>query len=128
MLQRGFAIFLLCVYSLVILKPLLPLLDYALNKEYISKNLCENRNKPKMHCNGKCHLMQQLKKANADVPTDGNTAKGNSNQEENVLHINSAFQFRIQNSEFRIATNYLNNLGDKLPSSYLKDIFHPPQA
>ena len=35
--------------------------DYQLNKDFIAKNLCENRNKPMMHCNGKCHMMKQLK-------------------------------------------------------------------
>lgn len=128
MLRKGFAIFFLCIYSLVVLKPLFPLVDYALNKEYIAKNLCENRNKPKMNCNGKCHLMKQLKKASSDVPSDGNTTKGNVNQEENVVHVGSAFQFKIQDSKLNIATSYINTFSNKLPSSYLKDIFHPPQA
>ena len=33
---------------------------YQVNKTYIAKNLCENRNKPKMHCNGKCQLRKKL--------------------------------------------------------------------
>lgn len=37
------------------------LADYLLNKEYIAKVLCINRDKPEMHCNGKCHLAKQLK-------------------------------------------------------------------
>ena len=36
---------------------------YHLNKTYISQKLCENRSNPKMHCNGKCYLSKQLKKA-----------------------------------------------------------------
>ncbi|KAA2242553.1 hypothetical protein F0L74_08435 [Chitinophaga agrisoli] len=35
--------------------------EYELNKEYIAKNLCVNRSRPKMHCNGRCHMMKQLK-------------------------------------------------------------------
>src|ERR1044071_5964326 len=35
-------------------------LDYFLHKKYIATVLCENRNKPQMHCNGKCHLKKQL--------------------------------------------------------------------
>src|ERR1700758_2249534 len=38
------------------------LVSYSLNKEFIAKNLCENKNKPKMHCNGKCHLKKELQK------------------------------------------------------------------
>jgi hypothetical protein len=36
--------------------------DYCANKDYIAKNLCENRDKPKMHCNGKCYLAKKLLK------------------------------------------------------------------
>ncbi|WP_133055244.1 hypothetical protein [Niastella koreensis] len=36
-------------------------LDLQLNGSYIAKNLCENRNKPQMHCNGKCHRMKVMK-------------------------------------------------------------------
>lgn len=36
---------------------------YQLNKQYIAKQLCENRNNPKMGCNGHCYLVKQLKKA-----------------------------------------------------------------
>ncbi|MGO4291211.1 hypothetical protein [Chitinophaga sp. RAB17] len=37
------------------------MLDFYLNQEYIAANLCENRDKPAMHCNGKCHLSKKLK-------------------------------------------------------------------
>ena len=36
---------------------------YNLNKAYITQKLCENRNNPKLHCNGHCFLSKQLKKA-----------------------------------------------------------------
>ena len=128
MIRKSFALFFLCLYTLVLFKPLFPFIDYLANRDFIAKNLCENRNKPKLNCNGKCHLMKQLKKASAETPSDGNTTKGNSNQEENVVHISAAFQFKIQNSKFKIATCYFNTFSHKLPSSYLKDIFHPPQV
>ncbi len=36
---------------------------YHLNKAYITQKLCENKNKPALHCNGQCYLSKQLKKA-----------------------------------------------------------------
>jgi hypothetical protein len=36
------------------------ILDFYLNQDYIARNLCENRDKPQMHCNGKCHLAKKL--------------------------------------------------------------------
>jgi len=127
-LRKSFAIFFLSVYSLVLLKPLFPFVDYAVNKEYITKNLCENRNKPKLNCNGKCHLMKQLKKAGADTPTDGNTTKGSSNQEENCFHITSLFVFDAAILTSQSNNSYIRTFKSTLPSNYLKDIFHPPQA
>ena len=41
------------------------MMHYRLNKTYISQNLCENRNKPEMKCDGKCYLKKRLKKMDA---------------------------------------------------------------
>lgn len=57
-------------------KPLFPLVDYAVNYEYISTVLCENVERPELACNGKCHLMKELAKSSdsEDSPLD-TTAK-----------------------------------------------------
>lgn len=34
---------------------------YQLNKEYIARVLCENRDKPQLHCDGHCYLAKRLK-------------------------------------------------------------------
>ncbi|TRW25391.1 hypothetical protein FMM05_07425 [Flavobacterium zepuense] len=47
----------------MLLKPVLPVVSYVVNYEYIAKELCVNKAKPQMHCNGKCHLMKELAKA-----------------------------------------------------------------
>ena len=39
--------------------------EYNLNKAYVSKVLCVNRDKPQMHCDGKCFLKKELNR-NAD--------------------------------------------------------------
>jgi hypothetical protein len=33
---------------------------YVSNKAYVAKELCVNKKKPQMRCNGKCHLAKQL--------------------------------------------------------------------
>lgn len=38
-------------------------LGFEANQNYIIKELCINRDKPEMHCNGKCYLMKKLKQA-----------------------------------------------------------------
>jgi hypothetical protein len=36
-------------------------LDFELRRDYIAQHLCENRNRPELHCNGQCYLAKQLK-------------------------------------------------------------------
>ena len=54
------AIVLLLVMSI---RSVLPLIDYAVNYHYISTQLCENKNKPELLCNGKCYLKKELAKS-----------------------------------------------------------------
>jgi len=37
---------------------------FYLNRAYITRNFCENRDKPQLHCNGKCQLRKKLQKEN----------------------------------------------------------------
>lgn len=48
----------------------LVILDYRLNKDFIAKNICVNRARPAMHCNGKCFLKKQLNKTEKDDPAN----------------------------------------------------------
>lgn len=35
-------------------------LDFEMRREYIVNNLCENKNRPQMHCDGKCYLAKRI--------------------------------------------------------------------
>lgn len=54
--------FLLNMYLLALLQPALPVLEYLINYDYIVSELCENRDKPILTCNGKCYLGDQVTK------------------------------------------------------------------
>lgn len=52
----------------------LVVLDYQVHKERITELFCVNKDKPALHCNGKCHLAKQLRKASdseSKVPAAG---------------------------------------------------------
>lgn len=58
-------------------RPFWPLVDYAVNYDFIVENFCVNKDKPKLQCNGQCYLMKMLaekdeKKAN---PFEGHKSK-----------------------------------------------------
>ncbi|WP_196886746.1 hypothetical protein [Aureivirga sp. CE67] len=56
-------IFFYILYFVAMVRPIVPVLEYHVNKDYIVSVLCENRNKPALACNGKCYLKKQMHKA-----------------------------------------------------------------
>ncbi|WP_419870819.1 hypothetical protein [Chryseobacterium sp. CT-SW4] len=62
--MRWFPIFFLTLF--LSLRPLIPLLDYAINYDYISTVLCINTQKAELNCNGKCYLAKEMAKTNEE--------------------------------------------------------------
>lgn len=58
----------IATYILAMVRPAVPYFDYLLNKSYIANNLCVNKDKPDSDCQGKCHLVKELKKVNNQEP------------------------------------------------------------
>ncbi len=63
MLIRLTIYFLLLVLNLPLFSRMGVLVYYQANKAYIAKVLCVNKNRPSLHCDGKCYLAQKLKAA-----------------------------------------------------------------
>jgi hypothetical protein len=95
--------------------------SYLKNKDYISTVLCENKNKPQMHCEGKCHLKKQLDKEEQNT-TDLATILKNVEVAAPCLHnhltINGEFEISLRKHQFI----YLLNEYDCLQ----KTPFQPP--
>jgi hypothetical protein len=53
-------------------------LDFELRKDFIIKNLCENRFKPQLNCNGQCYLAKKLTKVAEDNATKETQKQGQS--------------------------------------------------
>ena len=64
MKNQFFGIFFYLLYLLAMVRPLVPIMEYYANYDYIANVLCENRDKPYLECNGKCYLEKQLNKTN----------------------------------------------------------------
>jgi hypothetical protein len=99
---------------------------YRINQDYIAKNLCVNRDKPMMNCNGQCFLAKKLKAA------EDKEQKSNSERldkmPEVVLSfqaIQSVFTARFTASEF--VENHFTST-EFFPNSAAKGFFHPPQV
>ena len=97
------------------------LANYRLNKQYIASAFCENKKKPQMRCEGKCHLKKQL---------DAEDKKESSLPNQNAKEKNE-IQFCSHEEPFHIP-NFLTNTYKYLPFSFSltvvdqKAVFHPP--
>jgi hypothetical protein len=97
--------------------------DYIINKEYIANNLCVNKSKPILKCNGKCHLAKQLKKQ------DQKENKSSSSKEkiEVITTQVSGETFVFFEGEFfQDNNNDIFNYNKNLIQSYLSSVFQPP--
>ncbi len=97
------------------------------NQSEITKKYCENKAKPKLKCNGKCHLAKQLKaQENQDDSSKNSLPKFKKDIEINLIHQSiesltfSKVDFStIRQSQFFMVNNYAYNS--------VNDCFHPPK-
>jgi len=109
----------------IFLKPIFPVIEYVVNYEYISKVLCENKAKPMMHCNGKCHLMKELAKAAENEKPPSSDKKGFSSVVE-LLFFQEIKPFIITNFSFLDKENNSNTYSNLYSNSNLESLFRPP--
>lgn len=55
--------------------------EFKLNQKYIATTLCENRDKPQLHCNGKCYFMKKIKQAQDKEKSDDAQSQKNMVQQ-----------------------------------------------
>lgn len=97
--------------------------QYYANKDYIAKNLCENRNKPMMHCDGKCCLKKKLAKEGKDQAPSSPRSQKNE-QVVNLFCLNTRFELKHFAQTSRRNTYFSYN--DLHTSSFHHSVFHPP--
>jgi hypothetical protein len=102
----------------------LPLVNYAVNYDYIVKNLCENRNIPQSTCKGKCYVEKELAKTEK---------QSNNNQNIKIAGLDVFLSHEIlsfsDKNQFDISIK--NPTSDYInfhTSEYFSRIFHPPLA
>jgi hypothetical protein len=116
-------VFLLALFML--LKPVLPVLDYVVNYEYITKVLCINKAKPKLQCNGKCHLMKELAKASENEAPISSDKKTTSQQIE-ILFFEEIKSFKIVSIYFEENQKVISNYSNSYLYLNSVSVFRPP--
>ncbi len=99
---------------------------FKLNQSYISAKLCENRNKPWMHCNGHCYFMEKIRQANENKQKQG--AKDQSPHAEIIFFVQPfKFEYLVKTSALKEAHRPLFP-EDHYRNSFHSRIFQPPRA
>ncbi|WP_423146514.1 hypothetical protein [Rubrolithibacter danxiaensis] len=95
---------------------------FELNQNYITSKLCENRDKPEMHCNGKCYLAKKIKQAEQK--------ERNQERESQKNHFQEAFL--IEKTLLTAPVRPLLKSGFAEPTfnlpRYSSVVFQPPKA
>ena len=112
------------ILVLYIIRPVMPYIEYAVNKDYISKNLCINRHKALNCCEGKCYLEKQIRKSiEPNNSKDNNTNKKIQNEE-----VKEFVSTHVANPElFKTYLTLLINPETPVTVSYVSAIFIPPK-
>lgn len=101
-------------------------MEYAAFYDYIKNELCVNREKPELQCNGKCYLMKKLAEA-----SDSDSEKGNEKNHSLATEYSIVFfqeiktdylSLFVKQQNTRIASPY-NKL---YKFDYMGFVFHPP--
>lgn len=102
----------------------MPLMDYVVNYDFINKNLCENKAKPELLCNGKCYLKKEIAKTSTDQSK--NDSRINISALADTFIINETFVF--SSNDFSLLENLKINseFSNSYNFSLFSKIFHPP--
>jgi len=94
---------------------------FELNRNYIATKLCENRNRPWLHCVGKCYFAKKIKQAEDKQASDERQSQKSLFQEVYVI---SSTDVKFHSSLLQvISTPYTPTVPADRPAT----IFQPPQ-
>ena len=120
------ALLLLALVSVKTLLVPVVYLDFELRKDYIIKNLCENRFKPQLKCNGSCYLAKKLHKIAEDNATKETQKQGQAIKKimEEVFEATPLFSCDLMNKKQSEKFTYFYQLSNY--QSFIFSFFHPP--
>jgi|SRR5690554_6472779 len=117
----------LFVAVLMLIKPLWPLAEYLVNYDYIVENLCENRDRPFLNCDGKCYLAKQLAKESEGADKNPFENRSSHTDIQFVVSFNASFHLNLDPSDFSTLLNNFKTSQDLFSIVFLTDISQPPE-
>jgi len=122
MFNKPVAILILLSLLTVNFSSLFVLAGFQLNKQYIAERLCINKNKPELHCNGKCYLMKKLRMAQ-----DKEQKQERQSQKIQIQDALVVVPLNLKRYGTRVLVLHIP-LSTGIPNAIRNSIFHPPKA
>ena len=118
------AILLLILISSLSCKDLITCANFLLNRDFITKTFCINRDKPAMQCNGRCHLSKLIKKSKEQEKDTPNTVEEKRASLIFLLNFDQLVTCFTDNHQKRQSVFSYKTI---FSSAHLKQVFHPPK-
>lgn len=94
--------------------------SFFMNKDYIARILCINKDKPRLNCNGKCYLQKQLEKEKkSELPIPGIS----KDKTETIFILSSDIFHVVNNTKYTVCENEPPAIQGR---QFSREIFHPP--
>lgn len=121
-MKRLLSAVLVCAVLLSSFSGMVSFAGYQLNKSFIAKVLCINKEVPEKNCQGKCHLKKELEKQEDQQKNSGNTI---DDKQFNIFNgIGSTISFNslpiFVSAKFPLKNASFYN------KPVLNSVFHPP--
>ncbi len=125
MKNQFLGIFFYLLYLLAMVRPVMPIIEYYANYDYIATVLCENKDKPYLECNGKCYLKKQMDEVN-HTDHDHKSTVPKINFDDYPITPLGQFTYHFRTRKEAI---FEKKYSKHFPSQdFFKSDFKPPQA
>ena len=118
-------IFWLLITALLVFRPVAPVIDYIFNYDYIADELCVNRDRPELNCNGRCYLMNAFAEE-ASKKKDAQQREGKLNLQLSITYFVSETDWNFGLSQTAVKTQPADHYLLKKVEGFTSALLKPP--
>lgn len=121
-MARALPIFFTFLYLMAMVRPVMPVFEYLVKKDYIAEFLCINKDKPMLNCDGQCFLSEMIKAEQEEKKQNLPAI----DLREYPIGFVEILDFYFLNIHLGPEPVFSYNGSD--PQQFLSFIFHPPKS
>lgn len=125
MRKQLITIFLMLVWLCQLSDRYFVMFEFYINQEYVARNLCVNKDKPQLQCNGQCHLEKQL---DEEEKREQNNPERRTDNKNEIVYDGSSCITVITPAYTTLSVTHNNPDCIGTPIDQSQTIFHPPWA